>query len=84
MTTRTAALALVDAAGRLDPAEGGHRHVHQDDVGSCGGDHVDALVAVGGLAHDLEALVGERPPEPLAQQAVVVDDHEPDPHGPRS
>ena len=37
-------------------------------------------VAVAGLADDVEALFGHRPPEPLAEHAVVVGEHQADRH----
>ena len=41
---------------------------------------LDGLLAVGGLADDVEALVGQRASQALPQQPVVVGQQHPDRH----
>ena len=62
------------------PSHLGHGDVHEDDVGPQLLGQADGLVAVAGLAHDVEALVGHRPAQALAQHPVVVGQHQPDGH----
>ena len=46
--------------------------------GSSSSTSVDGLLAVGGLADDVEALLGQRPAQPLTQQPMVVGEQQPD------
>ena len=65
---------LGEAAGRLDPVELRHPHVHQDDVGQQPQRLVDAGAAVVGLADDLDVLLGvEHRRQAAADQRLVVD-----------
>ena len=54
------------------------RHLHVDDrhVGPVGGHLAPQVVGVAGLSDDLEAGVGEQAAEPLAQQQLVLGDHD--------
>ena len=66
--------------GGLHAVHLGHRHVHQDDVGLELGGQAHGLLAVVGLADDVEALVGQRAAQALAQHAVVVGQQHSDRH----
>ena len=73
------------AAGRItwvasDAVELGHRHVHEHHVGLELGGEADGLLAVVGLAHDVEPLLGQRSAEALAEHPVVVGQQQPDRH----
>ena len=73
-----------DAARRRDPVEHRHADVHHDDVGLEALGDLDALLAVGGLADDLDVgLVLEDHPEPGPHQLLVVDQDHPDRGGHR-
>ena len=67
---------LVDAPGGLDPVDVGHADVHQDHVGQELVRHADGLVAVGGFAHDVEAVIAQAPPESFAQHPMVIGQHQ--------
>ena len=70
-----------DGPGGLDPVEDGHAHVHEHDVGPVELDQAHGVGAVGGLADDLEVVLGlEDHAEPLAQQRLVVGQDDPDRH----
>ena len=62
-------------AGRLEPAEPRHHHVHHDDVGPLGPDGGQRLGAVGG-EHDVVAVELQAAPQRLAHRLVVVDDED--------
>ena len=67
---------------RRDPVELRHADVHEDDVGPVEVDRAEHLAAVGGLAHDLEALrAGEHHPQARAHERVVVDEQDADHRG---
>ena len=69
---------LANLERRLETAEPRHRDVHEDDVGAERAADVDRLEAVGRLADDLDVLGRrEERAEPLAQERVVVRDHDP-------
>ena len=61
------------------PAEHGHLQVHQHDVGPSLARELDGLLAVGGLADDVDADVLEQHPQALAEDRVVVGDDDPQP-----
>jgi len=66
---------LADGPGGLDPAHAGHAHVHQDQVGGQLLDPGQRLLAVGGLTHHLDVLLGlENHLEAAPEQLVVVGD----------
>ena len=66
------------AAGRLDAVELGHADVHQHDVGGELARLLDRLQAVGGLADDVEVVLGvEDHPEARAHERLVVGDQHP-------
>ncbi len=62
------AQAVVGAAGR-------HLHVDHDDVGSVRERLAQEVLGVAGGRDDVEALGGEQPLDPRAQQHVVLADH---------
>jgi beta-glucosidase-like glycosyl hydrolase len=67
-----------DRAGRGDPVEAGHADVHQHDVGPHLPAARDRLVAVGGLGHNLDAVVGGKDrPQAGPHQVVVVAEQDP-------
>ena len=67
-----------DPPGGLDAVDLGHRDVHEDHVGLQLVGQADRLLAVGGLADDVEALLDHRAAQALAQHPVVVGQHQPD------
>ncbi len=67
---------VADAARCLDSIDVGHRHIHEDDVGLQLGGEAHRLFAVGRFAHYLEALVGHRSPQTLAEHPMIVGEHE--------
>ena len=69
---------LFDLAGGLHAVHLGHGDVHQDDVGLEVLGQADGLLAVAGLADDVEALVGHRTVKTFTQHPVVVRQHQPD------
>ncbi len=72
---------LRDGPRRLDPVEHRHAHVHQHHVGPVELDEADGVGAVGRLADDLDAVLRlEDHPETLAQQGLVVRQHDTDGH----
>ncbi len=74
ITTAMPGIEPVDEPGGLHAVEDGHGDVHQDDVGSQLEGQAEGLVAVGGLAHHLEALVLQGAAQALAEHPVVVGD----------
>ncbi len=75
MSTRAGLVA--QAPRRLDPVELGHADVHQDDVGLQPLGLLDRVEAVGGLADDLEVILGvEDHAEPGADERLVVSDQQ--------
>jgi hypothetical protein len=69
--------AFDEPARGLHAVHPGHAHVHQDDVGLQALDDLEGLVAVTGLADELEVGLGlEDHPEAHAQQLLVVDEHD--------
>src|SRR5207245_11182942 len=67
---------LTQPAGGLDPVEHRHGDVHQYELGAELDGRADCLLAVAGLAYDVEAGLLHGPPQPLAEQFVVVDQQE--------
>ena len=67
-------IGLHQPAGGFDAIDGGHRDVHQHDVGSELEREAHALVAVAGLSDHLDAFRFEPAPQPLAQHRVIVDE----------
>ena len=65
-------------ADGLDAVDPRHHEVGQQDVGVRGLDHADRLGAVARLADDGEAPRLEERPQPLADDGVVVADHDAD------
>ncbi len=66
-------------AGGLDPVELGHADVHQHDVGLQVPGLRDRVEAVGGLADDLQIVLGvEDHAEPGAHERLVVGDQQAD------
>src|SRR5215212_6326687 len=62
-----------DRLGGRDPIHDGHEKVHQDHVGLELPGHLQGLLAVLGLSHDLDIRVErEKHPQALAHHAVVV------------
>ena len=57
-------------AGWRDAVGAGHPHVHQHHVRCQGSAHVDATAAVGGLAHNLHAVLGSRTMRKPARTSV--------------
>jgi len=73
---------LHDPPGGRDAVDRGHADVHEHDVRPGLADEGDGLVAVGGLADDLDVVPGvEDHPEAHPYQRLVIDDHHPDGHG---
>ena len=81
ITMRISGTVLLDLAGGLDAVHLGHRDVHQDHVGLQLLGQPDGLVAVAGLADDVESLVGHRAAQTFAQHPMVVGQHQSDRHG---
>lgn len=74
-----------DSAHCLDPVDPRHPYVHEDDVGPGALDEGDGLVAVTGLADDLEVvLTRDDHGDPGAEERLVVDERDPDAHAPRA
>ena len=70
---------VAQLAGRLQAVHLGHPDVDQRDVRVLGPDQLQELLAVGGLADDLDAVGHvEVAPKPLPHQRVVVRDRDPD------
>jgi hypothetical protein len=70
-----------DAASCLQPVKPGHSNVHQDDVGAQLSRDGDGLVAVGRLAYHGQVELGTKDHrETGAEQALVVDEQDPDGH----
>jgi NTE family protein len=70
-----------DPPGRLDAVHPRHLDVDQRDVGQVVPGLPDAFLAVRGLRHDLDVVLGvEQRPETAADQRLVVDEQNPD-HG---
>ena len=68
-----------DLAGRVDAVHDRHLEVHQDDVGAPLAGEPYRLLAVAGVADDLEPLVGaEREPEGFGEEVMVVRDQDAD------
>ena len=73
---------LQDARGRPRTVEHRHPQVHQHDVGPGGERESDRLLAVRGLAHDLEVVEQpEQGDEPVAHERLIVGDEDPDHEG---
>ena len=67
-----------DAPGRLDPVHARHLHVHEHDVWPGARDHLERLLAVGGLPDDLDVVLDrEHQLETRAHEPLVVDEHDP-------
>ena len=69
-----AGVGLHQPAGGLDAVDGGHRHVHQHDVGPELEREAHCGLTVAGLADDLDAFRLEPAPQPLAQHRVIIDE----------
>src|SRR5262249_24326557 len=68
-----------DLAGRRDPVEVWHPHVHQDEIRAELADGRDRRTAVAGLADDLDpAVAREHSPEAGTHQVVIVDEQHTD------
>src|SRR5690606_19309364 len=73
-----------DPPRRLDPVELGHAQVHEDDVGLEVGDESHRLVAVTGLADDLQVGLGvDDRAHAGPEELLVVDEQDPDGWGGR-
>ena len=60
-TTSQSGRRLADPRQRLEPVEAGHREVEQDEVRLEPAAALDRLLAVGGLADDVEAVLRQQP-----------------------
>ena len=68
---------MAQPPGGLDPVEHRHGDVHQDQVGAELHGQADGLLAVAGLADDVEAGFLHGPSQALPEQLVVVDQQQP-------
>ena len=72
-------MALPEQPGCLDPVEARHADVHQHDVGSVPLDQRQGLLAVRGAGEELDAVEEpEQHAEALADEALVIGEHDPD------
>lgn len=72
-------LVLRDFPGRLDSPQIRHPDVHQQDVRPGSGGQADRLPAVGGLADDLDVILGgQQRGEPTPDQFLVISQRDPD------
>jgi hypothetical protein len=73
--------ALHDPPGCLEPVDGRHADVHEDDVGPGATRRVDGLGAVLGLGDHVQVVFGlEDHPKPGAHERLVVRDQDADGH----
>jgi hypothetical protein len=71
-----------DRLGGLQAVEAGHADVHQHDVGDEAARRVGRLVAVGGLADHLDAVLrGQQRPKARAHERLVVGEQDADHRG---
>ena len=74
-------MGVPDQPGGLEPVHLGHADVDQRDVGSLAFDEVEQLLAVGGLADDLDAVGHVQvATQPLTHEGVIVRDRDSDRH----
>jgi hypothetical protein len=69
--------AVAHLTGGLHAVEHRHGDIHEDHVGPELLGQAHGLGPVGRLAHDVEAVLLHRPPQRLAQHAVVVGEQQP-------
>ena len=81
ITTRGGSLGGQDPPGGLEAVDHRHPDVHQHDVGARAAGGLDRLVAVPGLGHHVQVVLGVQDhPKPGADKGLVVGDQDAQAH----